>query len=253
MGVAGLAADNLLSAEVVLADGAVVTAGDASQPDLLWALRGGGGKSEAPDEVATHVGFGTEADGTPVLFVSSAWSGGPEEAVRRITQFHHPGRPLRSTSGATPYGDMVRRWGDVFVADERNYALRTVSLPALTAPAVDALVDAAAPMSSPLDAINIHHCHGTAIRVPLSAMAFGLRQEHLVTGIIASWRPVDGQLADISGVEHRTWADRTAESATAAARDSGEQCFIPLCPVPGIRGPWAGGLGPSARPPTDPV
>ena len=39
----GLAVDNLLSAEVVLASGDVVTAGDESEHDLFWALRGGGG------------------------------------------------------------------------------------------------------------------------------------------------------------------------------------------------------------------
>jgi FAD/FMN-containing dehydrogenase len=43
MGKHGIALDNLLSAEVVLASGDVVKASESSQPDLFWALRGGGG------------------------------------------------------------------------------------------------------------------------------------------------------------------------------------------------------------------
>lgn len=39
----GLAADQVLALEVVLASGRFVTVTEKSDPDLFWALRGGGG------------------------------------------------------------------------------------------------------------------------------------------------------------------------------------------------------------------
>ncbi len=43
MGTAGFTCDNVVGAQVVTADGSIVLAGEDGDPDLLWALRGGGG------------------------------------------------------------------------------------------------------------------------------------------------------------------------------------------------------------------
>ncbi|KAF1810771.1 FAD-binding domain-containing protein, partial [Eremomyces bilateralis CBS 781.70] len=41
----GMQADNIVEFEVVLADGTFVKASECSNPDLFWALRGGGGST----------------------------------------------------------------------------------------------------------------------------------------------------------------------------------------------------------------
>ncbi len=43
MGEYGIAVDNLISAEVALASGEIVGADAGANPDLFWAIRGGGG------------------------------------------------------------------------------------------------------------------------------------------------------------------------------------------------------------------
>jgi FAD/FMN-containing dehydrogenase len=66
----GLACDNLVSAEVVLADGNVVTTSDTENADLFWGIRGGGGNFG----IVTEFEFRLHELGPIVLAGLALWS-----------------------------------------------------------------------------------------------------------------------------------------------------------------------------------
>jgi FAD/FMN-containing dehydrogenase len=77
----GLAVDNLLEAEVVLADGRVVRASADDHPDLFWALRGGGGNFG----VVTAFRFALRPLGPDVLAGPIFWAA---DATTELLRFY---------------------------------------------------------------------------------------------------------------------------------------------------------------------
>src|SRR5262249_35846795 len=139
----GLAADNLIAAEIVLADGRIIVAGEETEEDLLWALRGGGGNfgvvtamhhrlqeletvhtgmllfpfseagtvlqgcaeiiSSAPAELTVQLGLVLGADSVPLIMIVPTWCGTPDEGEVRVAPFLGLGTLLAGTVDRVPY------------------------------------------------------------------------------------------------------------------------------------------------------
>ena len=252
IGKLGLALDNLVAAEVVLANGEKVLASETADADLLWALRGGGGNfgvvtslhyrlyrleqvlsglilfpisealsvlrayreviAAAPDELTLMTGFLGTPDG-PLLFLCPTWSGDLLQGENVIEQLKRLGTPVMAQVGPMAYEDGLGLF-DASVVNGRCYHLRTCWLARMTDDAAALLVDGAQQITSPFSAIAVHHFHGAAARVPVHATAFGLRQPHLLVEILAAWDGgADGQ--------HVDWAKHLSDQLAADALPSG--------------------------------
>lgn len=84
----GLAADNLIGAELVTADGQVIEVSDETHPDLMWALRGGGGNFG----VAASLVFRLH----PLAMVTGGLIAHPIEAAGEMLRFYRDTAPTCS-------------------------------------------------------------------------------------------------------------------------------------------------------------
>ncbi|MFX0580117.1 FAD-binding oxidoreductase [Nocardia nepalensis] len=90
--IAGLSIDNLVSAQVVLADGRIVRASDSENPDLFWALRGGGGNFG----VVTEFEYRAQRIGPEVHVGIFFWPLTEGDAALRLCRWYIPTMPRQS-------------------------------------------------------------------------------------------------------------------------------------------------------------
>lgn len=242
----GMTCDNLISAEVVTADGRVLTASAEENDDLFWALRGGGGNfgvvtafefkahpvanviggmiihpraaardvyrfyrdftKQAPIELTAYCACLSTPDGTPVTAILACYCGDPANAESALKPLREFGSPIADTLALIPRIEMQTMFDSGFPYGNRNY-WKSSFIDELTDDAIDLIVEHANRITSPLSALMIEYYYGgPSSQIGETETAFAHRNAQYDLGIIGQWQKAD------EDAEHMNWV-RSAYSA----------------------------------------
>jgi FAD/FMN-containing dehydrogenase len=211
----------------VTADGQFRKACATDNPDLFWALRGGGGNfgvvtsfeyrlhpvttvmgglviypldqarevlrfyrdfcRTLPDEAEAYTGLLTSPEGSPVSALILGYNGPIEEGTKVLAPARKFGKPVADLVGPTSY--RVRQ----SMLDEGNAVhglhryWRSAFTEHLSDELIDVLVEGAANFSSPLSALIFFYMHGAATRVSPTETAFAARHPQWDFDAIGQW------------------------------------------------------------------
>jgi hypothetical protein len=222
----GLTCDNLLSCDVVTAEGKLVTANNEINADLFWGLRGGGGNfgivtsflfrahpvstvlggliayprdqagavirhyrdfmPTAPDELTAYAGVISMPDGTPAVGLMVCHCGETADGERVLKPLRTFGSPMLDAIGPMPFPIMQSLAGGLSPDNTHNY-VRSTFLRELSDEVIDLLIEHSNRMQSPLSRIVIQFFGGAAGRVGPADTAFAQRQAEYNVGIESQW------------------------------------------------------------------
>jgi hypothetical protein len=227
MGKHGLAIDNVLSFELVTADGRLLKASAAENAELFWGLRGGGGnfgivttfeyqlhplgqvlagmvihplaKAKAvldfyrdfgrtiPDDMGAEAFLATVPEVGPAVIIMAGYFGDDLAEGERLLA------PLRRFG--PPLVDLIQPIAypdfvsllDPLAPVGRHYHESAYSVKQFSDEALDTLIARAEQMTSPFSVTIMHHIHGAATRIAPEATAFALREPHYIVIHTAAW------------------------------------------------------------------
>jgi FAD/FMN-containing dehydrogenase len=225
-GIYGLAVDNLLSVELVTAAADVLTVTDETDPDLFWALRGGGGNFgvatwfeyrlhalkevfggliahpfdaardvlrafrdlSQPDELWVVAGLVHAPDGSGVKMAALVVChvGSVEHAKKDLRPLLEFGSPIMSEVGPMPYPVVNTLFDEAYPRGALNY-WKSSFVRDLSDEAIDSLVERFSVAPSPMTAVVIEHFHGAVCRVGVSDTAVPHRHPGYNLGIFSEW------------------------------------------------------------------
>jgi len=151
--------------------------------------------------LTVQVGAVAGPDGVPVILLVPTWSGAQGQGDQHIAPLLGLGTLLDNTLDAVRYGTSLSVF-DQYIVKGQRIITETCSRPALDGASVDLLVEAMAKAVSAGCAIFSHEFRGAASRVPVEATAFGLRRNHVMIEILASFPDRPGGLEER---RHQRW------------------------------------------------
>ena len=227
MGKHGATVDNLITAEIVTADGEFRRTNTMQNVDLFWALRGGGGNfgvvtalefqlhpvtqvlgglvlhaledasamlqfyrdfcAKLPDEAEAYAALLTTPDGVPMAAMLLGYNGPIKEGERLLASARQFGRPVADLVTPISYGARQT----LVDAPNAEYGLHRYWRSAFSGEISDELIkvmiDGAARFSSPLSALFLFYLHGAITRIPETQTAFGARRAQWDLDAIGQW------------------------------------------------------------------
>ena len=227
MGTHGASVDNLLSADVVTADGTFRHASAHENPDLFWALRGGGGNFGAvtslefklhpitetlsglviypldqarevlrfyrefclmlPDEAAAFAALLTSPDGVPVVALALGYNGAVADGGKVLAPARAFGSPAADLVGPMPYAVRQTLLDQPNAVHGLHRYWRSAFMDSISDRFIDTAVEAAANFTSPLSFLAFFYVHGAITRVPTDATAFSARRVQWDFDAVGQW------------------------------------------------------------------
>ena len=112
---------------------------------------------------------------------------------------------------------------DPYIVKGQRVFMDTCWLPALDSAATDVFVEAMESAASTQCAVFTHEFKGAASRVPVEATAFGLRCDHVVVEILATFAERSDEEEE---QRHRQWARATRQAFAPMALPGGYPNFL---------------------------